>query len=190
MLSYLEGKVISRDDESIVLKTKNGIGFRVFVSSSNLSILANQDETVKLHTNLEVKENSFELYGFVSAEARDFFKFLTTVSGVGPNTAMSILDTGSLKEIKEAIEGQDEDFFSQAHGIGQKRSKKIIFELKSKLSDYELEKEDTPEGVSEALSALQNMGYAKKDAHQALKKVDSKNEDTETIIKAALKELG
>lgn len=190
MLSYLEGKIISRDDESVVIKTENGVGFRVFLSSNNLSILAKQDETVKLHTNLEVKEDGFELYGFMSAEARDFFKFLTSVSGVGPSTAMSILDTGSLEEIKKAIEEQDESFFAQAHGIGEKRSKKVIFELKSKLSDYELEKEGLPEGFNEALSALQNMGYAKKNAHKALKEVNTKGKDTETIIKAALKELG
>lgn len=190
MLSYLEGEIITQDEESVVIKVENGVGFRVYLSASNLSILAKREGLVKLHTKLELKEDGLYLYGFMSAPERDFFKFLTSVSGVGPSTAMSILDTGSLEEIKEAIAKQDQGFFSQAHGIGKKRAKKIIFELKSRLSDYELEKGGVSGEFKEALAALQNMGYTKSEAHKALKEVDSKDKDTSEMIKGALKELG
>lgn len=173
-----------------MVKTSSGLGFRVYLGPRNLSRIAKKSGKINLHTHLEIKEDSFELYGFLEAEERDFFQFLTTVSGVGPSIALSILEAGSLAEIKKAIDSQNEAFFSQAHGIGQKRAQKIIFELKNKVSDYDLKKETVSTEFRDALEALEGMGYSKEDSYAALQEVSNEDMEVEKIIKEALKRLG
>lgn len=190
MIDYLEGKIIASDDESVVLLTDSGVGFKVFLPAANLSKIANSKGKIKLHTTLEVREDKFFLYGFLKAEARDFFEFLTSVSGIGPSTGLAILDLGSLKDIKKAIENQDQAFFAQAPGIGTKKARKLIFELKTRVSDYDLKKDTLSKEFKQAVEALQSMGYKKSHAYSALKGIYKPGKKVETMVKQALKEMG
>lgn len=190
MINYLEGKIVDSDEESVILKLSGGMGFRVFLSPSNLSTITSRKGEVKVHTSLEVKEDDFSLYGFLESEERDFFEFLKTVSGIGPQIALSILEAGSLAEIKRAIEDQNEAFFSQAKGIGDKRAQKIIFELKSKVADYDLQKQSVSPEFKDALEGVQQMGYDKNEAYSALQDVKEDCEGAEEMIKESLKLLG
>lgn len=161
MIGYLHGTVLQQLDQSILLLV-NGVGYQVKVTKDMISkIEAEQELSLFIHT--QVKEDDISLYGFEAVNELGFFKQLISVSGIGPKTALGILDM-PMRMVQEAIENQDLAYLSQAPGLGKKTAARLSLELKGKL-DFTLPQ--SPQQSlnktvqEEAMEALLNLGYDK-----------------------------
>ena len=195
MIAYIEGKVVYKDPALIILDT-GGIGYNIKISLSTYSLLKDA-EKCKLHTVLSIKEDSHTLYGFYEPNEKKVFLLLTSISGVGPSTALMVLSSLSVREIEAAIVSEDVKLIQSVKGIGLKTAQRIILELKDKVKKEGLG--NGQGGVqsgtsyntvrSEALSALQTLGIAKNVAEKAIDqliKIDN-NITLENLIRQALK---
>src|ERR1035437_9929641 len=185
MISYLNGKIILKKDKFIILEVA-GVGYKVFVSAQTLLKLSEIDNTIKLFTFQNVKEESLDLYGFLSFEELEFFETLMDIRGVGPKSALDIAALGSLEKIKDRILKQDEKIFEGIPGIGSKKAMTIILELTGKIKMLGQKKSSS----DEAEGALMQLGFSKQQAKDALSRVPSSVKDSEERIKLALKTLG
>jgi len=186
MIGYIAGKVIDKSTDCLVVKT-DGIGYEIFVPEEILAS-ASEGAFINLYTHLYVREDTMNLYGFSDRESRELFRSLISVSGVGPKTALDVLSSASVTEIKEAVSKAQADLFSAVSGIGKKTARRIIIDLQSKLGQAaELDLTEEPE-KEEALQALVNLGYRKKEAVRALRGIDT-NLPPEKQLKEALRNL-
>lgn len=186
MISFLSGKIYDKLPDSIILSV-GGVGYRVVVIPS-LYVSLVPSVPLDLYIYTHVREDTLDLYGFKTKEELLLFNLLLGVSGIGPKTALLVINKG-VEPVKNAIIKADVDFFTLIPRLGHKNSQKIIIELKNKLGglvDLDLSSE-SPE-ILEAVEALQVMGYSKKDALVALRGV--KPEITiQEKIKYALKNV-
>lgn len=190
MISHLRGSVIRREETYIVLDV-SGVGYKVRVTGDTLNKLASIGEKpLSIHTYLVVREDALDLYGFVDAEDLAFFELLIGISGIGPKTALSILNLAPVKTIKNAVIAGDPSRLSKTSGISKKNAEKIVLELKSKFEGVTEEGGGIYEDESDALDALQGLGYSEKQAREALKKLDKSITGTGEKVKAALKQIG
>ncbi len=191
MISKITGKIAKLDLRFVIIDT-NGIGYKIFTTSSaieNLTHINKNDESASLWTHFAVRENSQELYGFMDYKELEFFEMLLTVSGIGPKTALAVLNTASVDTIKEGIQSGDSSYLTKVIGIGKKIAQKIVLELKDKLGSFEMSEGSVlKEGVL-AIEALKSLGYSERDAREAVQGID-KNLSTQEIIREALKNLG
>ena len=185
MISYLNGRIILKKDKFIILEVA-GIGYKVFLSRQTLLTLPEVDESIKLYTYQNVKEEALDLYGFLSYEGLEFFEALMDIRGVGPKSALDISALGSLEKIKDRILKQDEKIFEGIPGIGSKKAMTIILELTGKIKMLGQKKGS----IDEAESALMQLGFSKQQAKDALSKVSSSVKNSEERIKLALRLLG
>lgn len=182
MISYLKGKVISTNEDSVTLDVQ-GVGYKVFLSKRNLDEVETGQE-LEVFCFLDARERALELYGFLKKKELELFKELKGISGVGSKVALKISALGSLEEIKEDIENKNMEAFEQIKGVGKKRAQKIILELTGKI-----EEESEAKDVNEKnIQALTNLGFSKKRSKKALQEVSA--EDDEEKVKKALKKLG
>lgn len=200
MYAYIKGKIEDMDAERVVIEANN-IGYNVFVPSGVMSAIGYTGREVKLYTYLNVKEDAFTLFGFLTKEDLELFKLLITVNGIGPKGAMGILGALSADDLRFAIMSGDSKTISSAPGIGAKTAQKIIIELKDKLKSEAFIKNSglgdngadiISDGdiVSEAALALTSLGYGQTEALRAIKQCDTDNIDTvEQLIKEALKKM-
>ena len=199
MFYYLNGNLEYRDATTCVIDC-GGVGYKCTVSLNTSASLANKmGETVKLYTHLAVREDGVELFGFGSESERVCFNQLTSVSGVGPKAAMSILSTMTPDKFSLAVCTEDTKAISKAQGIGGKTAARIVLELKDKVSKdmmgTELKQAQIPVGgaisgaLSEAAEALMVLGYDKNTVMRTLGTIDSSINDVGQIIKLALKKL-
>ena len=187
MISQITGKIILKTDKFIIIET-NGIGYKVFATTSLLSI-SKLDQNQKVWTYLAVRENALDLYGFSDKKELDFFELLNTISGVGPKTALNILNVATVDSLRKAISSGDTAHLTKVSGLGKKMADKIVLELKGKLGSYE----EVALGLKEeidALEALKSLGYSHKEAREALQEIDKSLTTTSDRVKAALKHLG
>ena len=198
MIYFVSGKLVLKSNNFVVIET-GGLGLKLLVGEqtikalppaaggANMSDAANAPREVKLFSYLHVRENGMELYGFVDEEALIYFEMLISVSGVGPKSALAILDVAPLNELSAAIKEGRPDLLTRASGIGRKTAERVIVELKTKVqsakSGLVIEKMETDADLIEALSSL---GYRREDARVALSKVDAKVHGVEDRLKAAL----
>lgn len=192
MYEFISGKVVDIKEEYIVLEN-NGIGYRIFTSKNCMSSLNIGDENILMHIYLSVREDAMVLYGFNSDVELNMFKLLLKVSKIGPKIAIGILSVLTPKDIKIAILNKDVDVLCTAPGVGKKTANRMIVELKDMIDDnididegYELVKSDN---YHEALYGLISLGYTRNEVVNVLSKIDTKNIDTEDIIRLALKKL-
>jgi Holliday junction DNA helicase RuvA len=191
MIYSIFGKLALKEGNFVVVET-GGFGMKLFVSKTTLDDLpaANNGNEVKLFTHLNVKEDALDLYGFATSDELDFFELLVSVSGVGPRSALAILDVGRLDELSAAIKEGRPDLLTKAAGIGRKTAERVILELRSKVESVKsgavVEKMQTDSDLVEALTSL---GYRHDEARAALSKVDEKVTGTEDRLRAALKIL-
>lgn len=184
MIGSLRGKIISKGDKSVILET-NGVGYKVSISPDTFSRLKNDGETFFfIHTH--VREDSFDLYGFLENEELEFFLMLLNVSGIGPKGALAILGIASIETLKKAISSSDLPYLTKISGIGRKTAEKILLELRDKVG---APTEGTLQGELDALEALKSLGYSQNEARDALKQIDA-GTDTNTKVREALKILG
>lgn len=205
MISYLRGLIISLSQDKCVIDV-NGVGYLVFISAKSYSVLQSlpREAPTSLVIETIVKEDAIELYGFFSENEKDWFLELLKVQGVGAKVAQKILSYFSIEEMARALIAEDEKAFTKISGIGPKVAGRIVIELKNSpkklgiaLSDLEVGsgknniKISGSQIASDALSALENLGYKK---HDCLKVIDfllrEKAEITlENLITLSLREL-
>ena len=194
MIDQISGKIISINDNYVVLEV-GGLGIKVNISANFASKLVNED-LITLVTYLNVREDALDLYGFKNDSERNLFLMLISISGIGPKLAVSILSGVELEELKSNILSGDIKSLTSIPGVGAKTAKRIIIELKDKLSNTtttELGFEDdfASKISKDVLSALVGLGYSESMATEVIKKIKpaKSNKSIESLIKESLKIL-
>ncbi|MFH1867277.1 MAG: Holliday junction branch migration protein RuvA [Patescibacteria group bacterium] len=185
MIAQILGKVAGKTERSIIV-VAGGVGYEVFCTTDLLSKLADGAE-VTLHTHLNVREDAQDLYGFTAKEDLKFFKLLLNVSGIGPRSALNILEVAKPEEIRRAVVNQDAATLHAVNGIGKKTAEKLVVELKDRLEITE--STGVVSDDQSALEAIVNLGYSTSEARQALRSVKDQGGSLEEKVKAALKAL-
>lgn len=193
MIHHLKGQLIEKNPTYVVIEC-NGIGYTVHISLHTFSLIPNS-EAISLYTHLQIKEDSHTLYGFVEKSEREIFRLLISVSGVGTSTARIMLSSLQPREITEAIASGDVPTIQSVKGIGAKTAQRVILDLKDKvlkvLGDDEVFVSQNNTNKEEALSALEILGYNRRQAGKVVEKIfkDDPESTVESIIKLALKKL-
>ena len=194
MIDQISGKIISINDNYVVLAV-GGFGIKVNISAKFASKLVNED-LITLVTYLNVREDALDLYGFKNDSERNLFLMLISISGIGPKLAVSILSGVELEELKSNILSGDIKSLTSIPGVGAKTAKRIIIELKDKLSKTtttELGFEDNfgSKISKDVLNALVGLGYSESMATKVIERINPANSDKsiESLIKEALKIL-
>ncbi len=190
MIHNVSGKLIEKRDNFAVVEVL-GVGIKVITHKRALSSLPPVGNQVKLFTHLYVREDILDLYGFPYEDELNFFELLISVSGVGPKSALSILEISELKELAAAIQENRPDLLTRASGIGRKTAERIIIDLKNKVkAEMSSEAVRRMESDADIVETLANLGYRRDEAKVALQKVDKEVVGLELRLKAALKILG
>ncbi|HQM15878.1 MAG TPA: Holliday junction branch migration protein RuvA [Candidatus Woesebacteria bacterium] len=185
MIGYLDGKPLISAKSLIVIV--NGVGYQVEVGQRTLSQVV--PESVQLFIHTHVREDRFELYGFLTIEQKTMFELLLTVSGVGPKTALEIADHNP-DQIIDAVQNSQISFFTQIPRIGKKLSQKIILELKPKLGSLqELSLGPRSKQEQDIFEALIVLGYEEAEIATALSQIDIISLSLEDAIKTLLHQL-
>ncbi|MDD4409397.1 MAG: Holliday junction branch migration protein RuvA [Candidatus Pacebacteria bacterium] len=185
MISFIFGEVLYKDDKKIVLD-RGGIGFEVFLSSSNLEKIEVGEER-QIYTFLSVGEKFLELYGFLTEKESNFFRILKTISGVGPKTALNLANFETPESLREVL--TQGEVPAEAKGLGLKKLQKIVLELTGKIEEIN-KKEKKVNSTDEAFEALSTLGFSKKQIIEALSQLPIEMKDTEQRVKEALQILG
>ena len=193
MITHISGKLVEKSPTNVVVDC-NGIGYFIHISLHTFSQLTN-DEHVKLLTHFQVKEDAHQLYGFATSAEREIFRLLISVSGIGTNTARTMLSSLTPKQVREVIATEDVALIQSVKGIGLKTAQRVIIDLKDKvLKIYDIDETvalSNNTNKDEALSALEVLGFAKKQSDRVVAKIIAQqpNATVEIIIKEALKNL-
>jgi len=193
MITHISGKLVEKSPTNVVVDC-NGIGYFIHISLHTFSQLTN-DEHVKLLTHFQVKEDAHQLYGFATSAEREIFRLLISVSGIGTNTARTMLSSLTPKQVREGIATEDVALIQSVKGIGLKTAQRVIIDLKDKvLKIYDIDETvalSNNTNKDEALSALEVLGFAKKQSDRVVAKIIAQQPDAtvEIIIKEALKNL-
>jgi len=193
MISHIQGRLVEKNPTDVVIDC-NGVGYFIDISFHTFSNLP-PGENVQLFTHLIVREDAHLLYGFSTRVEREVFRLLISVSGVGASTARTMLSSLTPEQIVDAIATNDLRTIQSAKGIGAKTAQRLVLDLKDKiLKVYGLS--SISSGTSntnkiEALSALETLGFARKQAEKVCDSIGKENPQAsvETIIKLALKKL-
>jgi len=190
MISYLEGKILDKNEKFFVVDV-SGVGYRIFSHSGILEKIPENGQNVKIWTHLYVREDAMDLYGFLNKEELEFFEILISISGIGPRSALGILEVASVSSLKQAIVSEDETFFTKVSGIGRKTAQRLILELKSKLAKtVVLEKGGSFKEMGDAFEALVALGYKQSDVRRVLNELPKDMKSAEAKVKEVLKRLG
>ena len=202
MIASVKGKLEGVTADSVIIDV-NGMGVEVVVPNNVIGRLPKQDEDIKLHTYLHIREDAMQLFGFLEKEDLDFFKLLITVNGIGPKAAIAILSSMSTDVLTFAILSEDIKTIEKAQGIGAKTAKKLVLELKDKVGvinakAVELRSDSSPfisltigsAIKEEASQVLEALGYSRTEAMKAITAIEITEEMTsEDLVKSALKNL-
>lgn len=212
MLAYIKGKLEMKMTGYIVIDV-GGLGYKIYMSEVGIEKLGNIGEIVKVHTYYKVREDDISIFGFNTLEELKMFELLISVSGVGAKTALTMLASCEPSEFALAVISEDVKTLTGIPGIGAKSAQRIILELKDKITkEQQIEKINSQinskskaseeeesklqtaiensNKVSEAIAALQVLGYNKKEIEKALNKLDKNELSTEELIKKGLNMLG
>ena len=190
MISYLEGKILDKNEKFFVVDV-SGVGYRIFSHSGILEKIPENGQNVKIWTHLYVREDAMDLYGFLNKEELEFFEILISISGIGPRSALGILEVAPVSSLKQAIVSEDETFFTKVSGIGRKTAQRLILELKSKLAKtVVLEKGGSFKEMGDAFEALVALGYRQSDVRRILNELPKDMKSAEAKVKEVLKRLG
>lgn len=201
MLAYVKGILEIKTKGYIVVET-GGIGYKIFMPESTIAKLGNIGEAIQVYTFMRVREDDVSLYGFITNEELRMFELLLGVSGIGAKGALTILSNITPSQFALAVITDDVGILKKLPGIGPKTAGRVILELKDKLkkeqeiSNSSSEEETTlseaileEEKVQEAISALQVLGYSRKEITKALEQIDMTTLSVEDIIRQGLKNL-
>lgn len=197
MYAYLDGTVAEKNQNELILDVM-GVGWQLSCSMNTLQNVPPVGERVKVYTLLLVREDAMELFGFYCREEKQMFSRLTSVSGIGPRTALGILSSMPLRDLQLAILTGDITALSRAPGVGKKTAQRIALELKERVSPEEMAASGVtvtvdsavPEdGVSEAIMALQSLGYSASEAAKAVSAVKGQSVQADELIRLALRSM-
>ncbi|MCX5724833.1 MAG: Holliday junction branch migration protein RuvA [Nitrospirae bacterium] len=199
MIASLTGRLAFKSPTSLVLDVQ-GVGYEVFIPLSTYYGLPNLSETASLSVHTHVREDAIQLFGFLTLQEKDAFVLLTSVSGVGPKLALSVLSALPVSDLVAAIQSDNVEKLTTVPGIGNKSASRLVLELKDKvgklqpgLAPVSEALEQGPDATfDDALSALVNLGYRPQDAKDALKLVKQSHPDSillKDMIRESLKEL-
>jgi len=193
MITQIKGRLVEKSPTELVIDC-NGIGYLVNISLNTYSLLS-ESESISLYTHLQVKEDSHTLFGFFEKTERNLFRKLISVSGIGASTARTMLSSLSPDEIQRAILSENVTTIQSIKGIGLKTAQRVIIELRDKVAVLG-DVDDCTIGMSnskreEALSALEVLGYSRKQTTKVIDKIIGDNSEisVEGIIKDALNKL-
>lgn len=186
MISSLSGTVVEKSARFAIIDV-GGVGYRVFATEDTLRTLRTGAET-KLRTHHAVREDTEELFGFFETDDLQLFELLLGVPGIGPKTALNILNVATPATLRRSIKSGETAYLTKISGIGRKTADKIILELREKLGASE-EGAGLKEEV-DALEALKSLGYSHSEARDALRNVPKEIVGTGVRVKHALKLLG
>jgi len=205
MIAQLRGTVVHTDTQLIIVDAQ-GVGYAVHVSGRTQGQLSALSGEVTILTEMQVREDSMTLFGFVDAAERDAFRLLITVQGVGAKAAMAILSVLDPNALTEAIVAGDKAMVARADGVGPKIAQRVVNELSEKIgkipslgggtigADFAGAAPDSADAViqQDAVSALVNLGYGRSEAHAAVVRAQRAGADTtvSSLIAAALREMG
>ena len=193
MITHIQGKLVEKNPTDVVIDC-NGVGYVLNISLHTYSQIPDS-EHLKLYTHLQIKEDSHTLYGFSSLSEREIFRLLISVSGIGASIARTMLSSLTPKQVIEGIASNNIALIQGIKGIGAKTAQRVIIDLKDKvLKIYDIDEVSVSKGNTnkeEALSALEVLGFVRKQAERVVEKIVSTQPDAnvETIIKQALKNL-
>ena len=202
MIAYIKGILQIKTKGYIVVET-NDIGYKVFMSETAISNVGKIGDKIQIFTYMKVREDDVSLYGFITNEELRMFELLLSVSGIGAKGALAILSNITPSKFALAVISNDINSLKKIPGIGPKTAQRLILELKDKLNkenefkcdtdtdDNELLNEAIIEEtkVSEAISALQVLGYCKREIMESIEKIDLKDLTVEDIIRKGLTNL-
>jgi holliday junction DNA helicase RuvA len=197
MIGRLTGTISKNDLNSVILDV-NGVGYLVSCSNKTMDKISD-GEVVSMDIETVVREDSIKLFGFISAEEKQWFNTLATVQGVGFKVCISILNVLTPEELTAAIMSGDKAMITRADGVGPKLAGRIALELKDKVSDISISSNltasisgESPKAktsdINDAISALTNLGYNRTKAFIAVNSV-SEYDDINDLITKSLKEL-
>ena len=193
MITQINGRLVEKSPTELVIDC-NGIGYLVNISLNTFSLLSDS-ESISLYTHLQVKEDSHTLFGFFDKTERNLFRILISVSGIGASTARTMLSSLNPEEIQRAILSENVSTIQSVKGIGLKTAQRVIIELRDKVSLIN-DNDDLNIGLSnskreEALSALEVLGYSRKQTIKVVDKLVGEVSEisVEEIIKSALNKL-
>jgi Holliday junction DNA helicase RuvA len=194
MFNYIRGTLAHKDKDYVVLDNQ-GIGYHLAVPTSVLGAIHAPGEEIKLYTYMAVREDDISLYGFLTADELKLFKMLISVSGIGPKAALGVLSTLPAAEFYLALMHENVKTLTRVPGVGPKSAKRLIVELKEKVAALgapAVVSAGVPTAAaggsySDALEALQALGYNGAEAQAALNSIeDSKEMATEQLLRKAL----
>lgn len=193
MFAYINGKIADKANNYVVIDA-GGVGYKIFMSTKAIENLNEIGEMQKVYTYYYVREDNISLYGFLSNEELRMFELLLSVSGIGAKSALAILSEITPSSFALAVITSDDSKLVKIPGIGKKTAARMILELKDKLkTETAIEKTEKIEKAikednkdSEAVSALQVLGYTNKEIEKALEKIDITGLGVEDIIRKAL----
>ena len=203
MIGKLKGLIESYGEDSVIVDV-NGVGYEVHCSARTLQELPGIGQPTALSIETHVREDQIRLFGFITEIEREWFRLLQTVQGVGAKVALSVLGTLKASELASAIAMRDKAMVARAPGVGPKVAERIVTELKDKAPAYTnidpalvrlsgaLDDKRAPAPVTDALSALVNLGYAQAQAAAAIAAAvrnAGEGAETTTLIRLGLKEL-
>ena len=194
MLAYVNGLVAEKGEGTLVIEC-GGVGYQLTVSAATLAQAPAAGEIMKCYTYMSVREDAVELFGFATREEKKMFLQLTSVSGIGPKSAIQALSALSVREMSLAIVTGDAAALSRAPGIGKKTAQRLILELKGKVDDAALTapgaavavKPISGSAADEAIEVLMALGYQAGEAARAVASLSPLPEKVDEIIRMALK---
>ena len=197
MIAFVKGILDMKLNGFIVIDVA-GVGYKVFMSQSAIEVLGEIGNRVKIYTHHHVREDDISLYGFLTLEELNMFELLISVSGVGAKSALSILANVEPSAFALAVVSNDTSKLVKIPGVGAKTAARIVLELKDKLKNQDLVDKNKDgakkitannEDLDEAISALQVLGYNRKDIEKVFENEDISELKLEDIIKLGLKYL-
>jgi Holliday junction DNA helicase RuvA len=187
VIGRLRGVLAGVTPNGVVLDVR-GVGYEVAVSSRGLAELPSIGEEVVLHTHLHVREDQLALFGFPTADQRDLFRLLISVSGVGPKVALAILGTLSVDEVRSAVVADDAAALTSVPGIGKRSAQKLLLELRPRLDVPDIGFAASGSGA-EVRMALEGLGYGPEEIRVVLGGLPT-DLSVESLLKRSLQELG
>ncbi|MBU1095270.1 MAG: Holliday junction branch migration protein RuvA [Bacteroidetes bacterium] len=191
MIGQLTGKIIKKKPTQVILDV-NGVGYIVNITLNTFDKISNEENFVSLHTHLQVREDSMDLFGFFTVSEKEMFELLISISGVGPKLAQGILSGIQIDELKDALRNGNLSRMIAIPGVGRKTGERLIVELREKVdkvsSEFDSISKEKFTIKNDAVAALTSLGYNQKNAERIIRQILDANSTLtiEELIKEAL----
>jgi Holliday junction DNA helicase RuvA len=187
MIGTLRGQITHKDLNLLIVEV-HGVGYKVS-TTTDVVVERTLGEEISLYTYLAVRETALDLYGFLTKDSLDIFELLITISGIGPKSALGIMNTATPEMLRQAVATEDTSYLTKVAGIGKRNAEKIVMELKDKLVTTSADFDGASRGAGDVMEALLSLGYDERDVRETLKRMPKDITGTGERVKYALKNL-